>query len=358
MWVMRWWVVGLMAVQVACKTAAPTPDVAPSPPVPPQPVAKANAVRARGTPFDVSACAPVTLPVPLTTETLAAFLEVERPRFEQCLAPTSSREAPEASAELAVTVTARVAQVTVEGRGLSAAAKTCLEETVAGLGLSAAGSTSARLSVVAPVGSPEPGASGVPEVEALRQAIARACACFASVGVNAPPQLVVQARSNAPLDVVTASDIVSTRVERCLEETVVAPSSTLELTVDLPLLNGEANQTSPDASPDIVAAQELAMARRHVAQANLLVARRVGLKLRLDALAISLKRKPTPALRKERGSLCQMLFEVDDDLTRRVRQATDAVARVKGFSASVPKATLEPVQTCAGLSPTEEESAP
>ena len=100
------------------------------------------------------------------------------------------------------------------------------------------------------------------------------------------------------------------------------------------------------------------MVRRHVAQANLLAARRVGLKLRLDALAISLKRKPTPALRKERRSLCQTLFEVDGDLTRRVRQATDAVARVKGLSASVPKPTLEPVQTCAGLSPTEEESAP
>ncbi|MDX2009199.1 MAG: hypothetical protein SFW67_03360 [Myxococcaceae bacterium] len=352
---MRWWWAGLAAFQVACKTAAPAPDPSPAAPPPPtRPVAKANAVRARATPFDVAACSTLSAPVPLTNETLRAWLEVERPRFEQCLAPTAARTRAQASARLTLTSASSGARVEVTPEGLAPGAVACLEASARALPLPSAGDLEARLTVVAPVGSAEPGASVVPDAEALRERVTSACACFGALGLNAPPQLVVHARPGLPLEVVTTTDVIAERLERCLEASVAAPDSPLEVTLDLPLLNGDSNQSSPDASSDVVAAQDVAMARRHLGRLELLLARRAALAQQVAALATSLKRKPTPALRQRRASLCAALFEVDDELPLEARTAADAATRAKLPRPATPALTLEPVQACAAVKPAEE----
>jgi hypothetical protein len=354
---MRWWWVGLTAIQLACKTAAPTPDAPDpiTPPPAPAPVARANAVRARATPFDVAACAPVLAATPLTRETFAALLEAERPRFEQCLAPAASRTASQASAELSVVASARGVRVTVTPRALSDEAVACLEARGAALAVSATMELQAGLTIDAPVGSSDPEAAVVPEAEVLRRRLSEACACFTAIGLNAPPQLVVTSRPGAPLDVVTAADVIAGRVERCLEETVPGMDGALEVTIDLPLLNGDANQPSLDASADVVAAQDQAMARRHVAALQLLLARRSALERQLKGVATSLKRKATPTLLKQRASLCRQLFAVEEEASGRAQLATEAVARAKGPPSSVPPVTLEPLQVCSAVKPTEDE---
>jgi hypothetical protein len=293
--------------------------------------------------------------MPLTKETLSALLEVERPRFEACLAPTASRLEALAGANLTVVASGPGARVSVTPRGLSPAAVACLEATGAGLNATATQEVEASLSVATPAGSTEPGAGVVPDAELLRQRVTSACPCFAAIGVNAPPQLVITARPQAPLDVLTTSDLIADRLERCLEETVAPLEGTLEVTLDLPLLNGDAHQPSPDASADVALLQDAAMARRHSAALQLALARRRALEQQLKPVATSLKRKPTPALVKQRAALCRALVEVDDEATRRARLAAEAITRAKGPASSMPKVTLEPVQACAAITPRDDE---
>lgn len=310
---MRVWM-GLL-VLTSCVTAQPLPE--PVKPVEPAvPAPRANAVRVRALPFDVSACAKPTPPTSPTKETLAAFLELERPRFEACLAPPSSRDKADASAELEVTVAATTTARTTP-RNVTPEGVACLEARVKELTLTGASSAPLVhvLVVAPPTGAPDPSLELLPEVNALRAAVTSACSCFAILGVNAPPQLVLTHAPEGPVDVVTSPDPLADKVERCLEAALQAqPRSSLELTVDLPLINADATQESPDAAADVVKAQTDAMSRRHAAQVKLLVARHAALQKQLDGVAASYKRKPTPKLAKSRVALCDELRSIEDEL--------------------------------------------
>lgn len=320
--------VGLL-VLTSCVTAKPVPE--PMKPVEPQvPAPRANAVRVRALPFDVSACAKPTPPSALTKETLAAFLELERPRFEACLAPPTSRERADATADLEVTVAA-TASARVTPRNVTAEGVACLEGRVKDLALTSAASTPLVnvLVVAPPVGAPDPSLELLPEVNALRAAVTSACSCFDVLGVNAPPQLVLTHLPDAPIDVVTSSDPLADTVERCLEAALKAqPRSALELTVDLPLLNGDATQESPDAAADVAKAQLEAMHRRHAAHVKLLVARHAANQKQLETVAASYKRKPTPKLARSRVSLCGELRSIEDELPAALERARDTSTRI------------------------------
>ncbi|MDP1917459.1 MAG: hypothetical protein Q8L14_14560 [Myxococcales bacterium] len=313
--------VGLL-VLTSCVTAKPVPEpVKPVEPVVPAP--RANAVRVRALPFDVSACAKPAPPSGLTNETLAAFLELERPRFEACLAPPTSREKADATADLEVTVAA-TASARVTPRNVTAEGVACLEARVKDLALTGTASTPLVnvLVVAPPVGAPDPSLELVPEVNALRAAVTSACSCFEPLGLNAPPQLVLTHLPDAPIDVVTSSDPLADTVERCLEAALQAqPRSALELTLDLPLLNGDATQESPDAAADVAKAQTAAMSRRHAAHVKLLVARHAANQKQLELVAASYKRKPTPKLARSRVSLCGELRTIEDELPAALERA-------------------------------------
>jgi len=319
--------VGLL-VLTSCVTAKPVPE--PVKPVePPVPQPRANAVRVRALPFDVSACAKPTTPSSLTKETLAAFFELERPRFEACLAPPNSRDTADASADLEVTVaattTARITPRHVTPEGVA-----CLDARVKELALLGSASTPLFnvLVVAPPVGAPDPALELLPEVNALRAAVTSACSCFQVLGVNAPPQLVLKHLPDGPLDVVTSADPLADKVERCLEASLRAqPRSSLELTVDLPLINADATQESPDAAADVVKAQTGAMSRRHAAQVKLLVARHAGLQTQLEGVAASYKRKPTPKLASSRAALCGELRSIEDELPAAFERAKNPTLR-------------------------------
>ncbi len=316
--------VGLLVV-TSCVTAKPVP--APVKPVEPLvPAPRANAVRVRALPFDVSACAKPTPPSALTKETLAAFLELERPRFEACLAPPTSRDRADATADLEVTVAA-TASARVTPRNVTPEGVACLEARVKDLALTGAASTPLVnvLVVAPPAGAPDASLELLPEVNALRAAVTSACSCFEVLGVNAPPQLVLTHGPHAPVDVVTSSDPLADAVERCLEAALQAqPRSALELTVDLPLLNGDATQESPDAAADVTKSQTEAMRRRHTARVNLLVARHAANQKQLETVAASYKRKPTPKLARSRVALCSELRSIEDELPAALERARSA----------------------------------
>lgn len=332
--------VGLLVLS-SCVTVKP-PAAAPATAPQPAPAARPNALRVRALPFDVSACAKPTPPPSLTPETLAAFLEVERPRFEACLAPPTSREQADATADVELLVAA-VTAVKVTPRNVAAEGVTCLEARAKALGLSAAAPPVRAVLVVAPpTGAPPPTVELLPEVNQLRAAVTQACGCFEALGVNAPPQLVLTHGAGGPVDVVTSGDPLADKVERCLEAALQShPSSTLELTVDLPLLNGDATQPSPDAVPDVVAAQTAAMRRRHRARVALLVARRAALQAALEPVAASYKRKPTPKLAQRRVALCDELRALAAELPEALARADDA--------ALTQATSVEPTALCASV---------
>ncbi|MBL8940444.1 MAG: hypothetical protein JNM69_38210 [Archangium sp.] len=310
----------LLLLAAGCTTAKPTPD-----PVveKPQPVtARANAVRARAMPFDVSVCSKPAGPRPLTAETLAALLTLERPRFAECLVSPTSREKDDASAEVEVMV-GHAVTVTVTPRSVAPEGAACLEQRVRALGLSSTTPIAATMVVGVPPGAPSTAAQLLPEVNALRAAVASACSCFEPLGVNAPPQLVLTLGPSSATDVVTASDPLADKVERCLEQALAEfPRPSLELTVDLPLLNADANQESPDASDEVATTQREAMKRRAAAKLDLLLVQRTALVKQLEPIAQSYKRKPTPSLMKQRIALCGDLRVVEDALPAAVERAT------------------------------------
>ncbi len=309
----------LLFVAAACTTAKPTPD--PVVVEPPKPItAKANAVRARALPFDVSVCAKPVSVRPLTAETLTAALTLEQPRFAECLASPTSRERDDASADVEVMVSSTVT-MKVTPRGLRAEGSTCLEQRVQQLELTGANVTASTV-VGVPAGAPSSTLQLLPEVNAVRAAVASACSCFEPLGVNAPPQLVLKLGPSSAPDVVTAADPLADKVERCLEQTLADfPRPSLELTIDLPLLNSDANQESPDASDEVVTTQRQAMKRRAVAKLGLLLAQRTALVKQLEPIAQSYKRKPTPSLMKQRIALCSELRVVEDALPLAVERA-------------------------------------
>lgn len=334
---MRW--VWVMLLTLSCKTAEPVPD--PVAPPPPPPKAKENAVRSRLTPFDVSACAKAPRLAAVTKETLSAWVDFERPRFEACLTPSSAREKDDASAQLDVSVSAKEPlSVKVTGQNVSPEGVACLEGAAKDLGLTATTSLTAQLSVVAPPGAPAANVQLLPEANALRAAVTSACACFEGLSVNAPPQLVLKLGPGSALDVVTAADPLAEKVERCLETTLAShPRPLVELTLDLPLLNGDAAAPSPDASQEVLAQQESVMKRRHSALVVLLDAQRTAVLKQLEPVSVAYKRKPTPKLVKERQAACDALIELEDALPLAVERAKNP-AFVKTIS-------LEPSQLCA-----------
>lgn len=309
----------LLFVAAACTTAKPTPD--PVVVQPPKPItAKANAVRARALPFDVSVCAKPVSVRPLTTETLTAALTLEQPRFAECLASPTSREQDDASADVEVMVSSTVT-MKVTPRGLRAEGSTCLEQRVQQLGLTGANVTASTV-VGVPAGAPSSTLQLLPEVSAVRAAVGAACSCFEPLGVNAPPQLVLTLGPTTPLDVVTAADPLADKVERCLEQTLADfPRPSLELTIDLPLINSDATQESPDASDEVVTTQRQSMKRRAAARLELLMAQRGALVKQLEPIAQSYKRKPTPSLMKQRIALCGELRVVEEALPLAVERA-------------------------------------
>ncbi len=344
--------VGLL-VLTSCVTAKPVLE--PVKPVEPAvPAPRTNAVRVRALPFDVSACTKPAPPRGLTKETLEAFLELERPRFGACLASPTSRDQANATAELEVTVAATVS-ARVTPRNVTPEGVACLEARVKDLSLTGAASTPLVhvLVVTPPEGAPAPSVELLPEVNALRAAVTGACACFEVLGMNAPPQLVLKHLPGAPIDVVTASDPLADKVERCLEAALQSqPRSSLELTVDLPLLNGDATQESPDAAADVVKAQTEAMKRRHAAHVKLLVARHAASQKQLEREATSYKRKPTPKLARSRVALCGELRSLEDELPAALERAKSAE-----LTAST---RLAPTTLCSSVKRTdvEEEEAP
>lgn len=342
---MRWLPAVLLCA--ACVTSKPAPEPTPIPPPPSPPAARPNAVRARATPFDVSVCTPPVTVKPLLYA-LDALLEYERPRFEACLASPTSRDKADASAEVEVQVGA---EPKVTPRNVTPEGVSCLEAAAKQLALSASPKQVivGRLVVAPPPQAPAPDVVLLPEVNALRDAVTKACACFEALGTNAPPQLVLSAGPSISVDVLTSSDPLAVKVERCLEERLAThPRPAVELTVDLPLLHSGALQPSPDASTEVATLQEQALARRRLAHAKLLWARRQALVAQLSSLAPSLKRKPTPALMQERRTLCQALFAVDDALPSALEAAKDA---------ELSKAVLvAPVQTCAAVRRTSDEA--
>lgn len=309
----------LLFVAAACTTAKPTPD--PVVVEPPKPItAKANAVRARALPFDVSVCAKPVGVRPLTVETLTAALMLEQPRFAECLASPTSREQDDASADVEVMVNSTVT-MKVTPRGLRAEGSACLEQRVQQLELTGANVTASTV-VGVPAGAPSSTLQLLPEVNAVRAAVASACSCFEPLGVNAPPQLVLKLGPSSAPDVVTAADPLADKVERCLEQTLADfPRPSLELTIDLPLLNSDANQESPDASDEVVTTQRQAMKRRAVAKLGLLLAQRTAIVKQLEPIAQSYKRKPTPSLMKQRIALCGELRVVEEALPLAVERA-------------------------------------
>lgn len=336
---MRW--AGLLFI-AACKTTEPTTE----PLKPPPPKARENAVRVRVAPFDVSACAKPTPLAPVTKETLAALLDAERPRFEACLVPPSAREKLEGSATLDVAVTVKEASVKVTPRDVTPEGVGCLESAVKTLALAGA-SAGAQLTVSSPPGSPDPTIQLLPEANTLRAAVTSACGCF-ELGVNAPPPLVLTIGPASALDVVTSADPISEKVERCLEAALAAhPKPTVELTLDLPLINADAAALSPDASPEILALQDQAMKRRHSAEVVLLDARRTALLKQLEPIAASYKRKPTPKLTRERQTLCEAILEIEESLPVALERAKNADL-TKNVS-------TEPAQLCAFARTAEEE---
>lgn len=326
----------LLLVATACTTAKPTPD-----PVveKPQPItAKANAVRARAMPFDVSVCTkPVTVR-PLNAETFTAALALEHPRFAECLASPQSREKDDASADVQVMVQPEVV-VKVTPRNLRSEAVSCLEQRILQLGVKSPTPFTATTVVGVPEGAPSSSLQLLPEVNAVREAVASACSCFEPLGVNAPPQLVLKLGPSSAADVVTAADPLADKVERCLEQALADfPRPSLELTVDLPLLNSDANQESPDANDEVIATQRTAMKRRAVARLDLLLVQRSALVKQLEPVAQSYKRKPTPSLMKQRIALCGDLRAVEDALPAAVERA------------ALPKPIdTEPSQLCASV---------
>jgi hypothetical protein len=341
---MRWLPAVLLCA--ACVTSKPAPDPAPTPPPAPPPTARPNAVRARATPFDVSVCTPPVTVKPLLYA-LDALLEYERPRFEACLAPPTSRDKADASADVEVHAGA---EPKVTPRNVTPEGVACLEAAAKQLTLTAGPKQVivGTLVVSPPPQAPDPAVVLLPEVNALRAAVTQACACFEALGTNAPPQLVLTAGPAAAVDVVTSADPLATKLERCLEEQLAAhPRPTVELTVDLPLLHSGALQPSPDATAEVAALQQQVLERRRLAWAKLLWARRQALVAHLASVAPSLKRKPTPTLMKERRALCEALFEVDDALPAALEAAKDA---------ELSKAVVTtPVQTCAAVKRTREE---
>lgn len=327
----------LLLVVAGCTTAKPTPDVVVE--KAPEPItAKANAVRARAMPFDVSVCAkPVTVR-PVNAETLTAALALEQPRFAECLAAPTSREQDDASADVEVMVGADVT-AKVTPRNLRTEGIACLEQRVQQLGVHSATPFTARMVVGVAAGAPSTTAQMLPEVSAVRAAVGAACSCFEPLGLNAPPQLVLKLGPSSALDVVTASDPLADKVERCLEQTLAEfPRPSLELTVDLPLLNSDANQESPDASDEVITTQRQAMKQRAAARLDLLLVQRTELVKQLEPVAQSYKRKPTPSLMKQRIALCGELRAVEDALPAAVERAAP------------PKAVdTEPSQLCASV---------
>ncbi len=289
-------------------------------------------------PFDVSVCSkPVTVR-PLTAETLSALLALEQPRFSECLASPGSREKDDASAEVEVSVaaavTAKVTPRNVASQGIS-----CLEQRVQQLVLTHPAPLTSTLTVSPAAGAPSTTAQLLPEVNAIRAAVGAACSCFEPLGLNAPPQLLLKLGPSSAPDVVTASDPLADTVERCLEQTLVEfPRPSLDLTVDLPLINSDANQESPDANEEIIATQREAMKRRAVAKLDLLLVQRAALVKQLEPIAQSYKRKPTPSLMKQRIAVCGELRAVEDALPAAVERAVP----------SKPVDT-EPSQLCASV---------
>lgn len=271
-------------------------------------------------------------PSPLTGATLSAFLEVEQPRFQACLVA----EASDAGVTVELTVAQRLS-VKLSAPSLSDAGSACLEAVGPTLGLSTAQpGVSASIAIEPPSGAEA--TANVPEAAVLRAAVTSSCECFEALSVNAPPQLVLHHLPRAPVDVVTASDPIAARLERCLEARLASiPGSEIELTVDLPLISSVALHESPDAASDVVTAQREAMARRARAEFGLLLTQHNTLTRQLDAMATPLKRKPTPALQRQRKAACTTLFGVEDALVG-VR------ARVKA-----PGPEPEPHPLCAGI---------
>jgi hypothetical protein len=339
-----------LLVLTSCVTAKPVLE--PVKPVEPAvPAPRTNAVRVRALPFDVSACAKSAPPRGLTKETLEAFLEVERPRFGACLASPTSRDKADATAELEVTVAATVS-ARVTPRNVTPEAVACLEARVKDLSLTGAASTPLVhvLIVAPPDGAPAPSVELLPEVNALRAAVTGACECFAVLGMNAPPQLVLKHLPEAPIDVVTASDPLADKVERCLEAALQSqPRSSLELTVDLPLINGDATQESPDAAADVVKAQTEAMKRRHAAHVKLLAARHAATLKQLESVAASYKRKPTPKLARSRVALCGELRSIEDELPAALGRARSPTL--------TDSTRVVPTALCASVKP-EEDTEP
>lgn len=313
----------LLLLLVSCVTTPPPPP-APAPKPPPPVVPKENAVRTRAAPFDVRACVKAKPPAPFNAATLAAHLEVERARFESCLSTSESRTSPDAGATLDITTGPKpLTKVTADG--LTDAGIACLESRVNDLALPTTPPPfTASLTIGVPFGAADLSASPLPEVVALRAAVTASCTCFESLGTNAPPQLVLRHAPNQPIDVVTASDPLADKMERCLEPALAdLPSSELELTVDLPLLNASALHESPDAQPDIAEAQRATLVRHATAELALVRAQRAAIIKLLDVLATPLKRKPTPALTQRRRAQCESLVELDDALPNLRERAAD-----------------------------------
>jgi hypothetical protein len=303
----------------------------------------------------VAACTSPAPVNPLTRETLQALLDFERPRFEQCLVDADSLLKTDASADVEVVVAA-TARASVSARNLTPEGVACLEKVPAKLKLPPSSSPLvARLVVNPPAGAPEPNPEFLPEVTLLRKEVVAACACFELLGANAPPQLLLVQKPGKPVDILTTSDPLADKIERCLEERLSAHTPpAFEVTVDLPLLNGDAQQDSPDASPDVVEAQRRAMATRHRANAKLLEARRAALEKQLEPVVLGLKRKSTPALIKQRAKLCQLMFDIEDELVASVQRATEALVRAgeQGALSELSKSvTTEPSERCAALKP-------
>jgi hypothetical protein len=334
---MRW--VWAVLVTLGCKTTEPVQDAVKTPP-PPPPKAKENAVRLRAPAFDVSACVKPPVLTPVTKETLAAWLDFERPRFEACLMPATARDKADANAQLDVSVSAKETSVKIAAQNVTPLGVSCLEATVKAMNVTNASTVTAQLFVAPPADAPAPNVELLPEANALRAAVTQSCQCFTGLSVNAPPQLVLKMGPETPLDVVTAADPLAEKVERCLEEALAAhPRPTVELTIDLPLLNGDATAQSPDASSELAAHQDALMKRRHSALVGLLEAQRTALLKVIEAVSTSAKRKPTPKLIKERQALCETLIEVEDALPGAVERAKNpALSKV---------VSLEPSQLCA-----------
>jgi hypothetical protein len=323
-------------------TAKPEPTSAPAGPVREQLAVTNNS------PFDLASCGGRALELePLTEEVVLGALLTRGPAFQECFLDPKSSDGAVGPVSVKATVSSSGAAVSVEGSGLSASGRACLEAAAQGVTFPALSAGAAAVSGQVPVAvSVKPVAWGVnPASDAaatLRLGLPSMCRCFAELRDAVPPQPVVKLKlaPAATPEVLVDGLAGNPEVAGCIAAQVRAlplPEVDLELGLPLLLVNGWAGGAAPDSSAALRFQQLEAVRARRTAEVLIAAGRRGGAATRYDEVVKKYKAKPNPALIAELKTKCAAVLAGDDAHLAALTALMD-VYRVEGVLVAAEKA--------------------